>query len=249
MSLETCIQIGSPVFEHPLNLREYLICMYIRYIETTYLRLDGCGSSAQIKPHIKAHEMEAEVAAFEQTILDFADEYLNSGNKPKDEDVQSSSSSSSSSSSPGSISPTESIFSQDISEASSRSSLALTPEKKGSEARRPSFATRLSQRLITAVKGLGHTPAQKIVEEDICDAWKVEATMVDRSVKILPGVRRLISSIPDGRYAVATSGAKTYGKLFSTNSLVLTILTLLSTSLWCNDSRRHYSSSSHYHCR
>lgn len=43
-------------------------------------------------------------------------------------------------------------------------------------------------------------------------AWQLEAASVDRSVKILPGVKRMISSIPEGRYAVATSGAKTYGE-------------------------------------
>lgn len=32
----------------------------------------------------------------------------------------------------------------------------------------------------------------------------------DKSVKILPGVRRIIDALPEGRYAVATSGAKTY---------------------------------------
>lgn len=32
----------------------------------------------------------------------------------------------------------------------------------------------------------------------------------DMSVRILPGVRELIDSLPDGTYAVATSGAKTY---------------------------------------
>lgn len=41
-------------------------------------------------------------------------------------------------------------------------------------------------------------------------AWQIEATAVDRSVQILPGVKTMIESIPDGRYAVATSGAKTY---------------------------------------
>ena len=34
--------------------------------------------------------------------------------------------------------------------------------------------------------------------------------LVDMSVQILPGVRRLITSLPKDRYAVATSGAKTY---------------------------------------
>jgi hypothetical protein len=42
-------------------------------------------------------------------------------------------------------------------------------------------------------------------------AWQIEACAVDRSVQILPGVKRVINSIPNGRYAVATSGAKTYG--------------------------------------
>lgn len=48
--------------------------------------------------------------------------------------------------------------------------------------------------------------------EDTIDAWKLEARLVDRSIRILPGVKRMMESIPDGRYAVATSGAKTYGK-------------------------------------
>jgi hypothetical protein len=50
------------------------------------------------------------------------------------------------------------------------------------------------------------------LQKDSLAAWQVEAAAVDRSVRILPGVKRMISSIPDGRYAVATSGAKTYGE-------------------------------------
>jgi hypothetical protein len=52
-------------------------------------------------------------------------------------------------------------------------------------------------------------------ERHVIDAWKTEAAGVDRSVRILPGVKRLMGSIPAGRYAVATSGAKTYGKVTS----------------------------------
>ena len=48
--------------------------------------------------------------------------------------------------------------------------------------------------------------------KDALQAWQLEAAAVDRSVRILPGVKRMISSIPQGRYAVATSGAKTYGE-------------------------------------
>ena len=48
--------------------------------------------------------------------------------------------------------------------------------------------------------------------KDALQAWQIEASAVDRSVRILPGVKRMISSIPEGHYAVATSGAKTYGE-------------------------------------
>ncbi|KAH9985157.1 HAD-like domain-containing protein [Russula vinacea] len=39
---------------------------------------------------------------------------------------------------------------------------------------------------------------------------ELDAAEVDRAVRILPGVQSLLESIPEGRYAVATSGAKTY---------------------------------------
>lgn len=41
------------------------------------------------------------------------------------------------------------------------------------------------------------------------DSEEAEKPM-DMSVRILPGVREMIDSLPTGRYAVATSGAKTY---------------------------------------
>lgn len=48
-------------------------------------------------------------------------------------------------------------------------------------------------------------------EEIDLESLQVDTSdLVDRSVKILPGVRRIIASIPEGRYAVATSGASTY---------------------------------------
>ena len=46
------------------------------------------------------------------------------------------------------------------------------------------------------------------------EVWQVEAANIDRAVRILPGVKKMMSSIPAGRYAIATSGAKTYGKYF-----------------------------------
>ena len=50
-------------------------------------------------------------------------------------------------------------------------------------------------------------------EKHSLQAWQIEAAAVDRSVRILPGVKKMIASIPEGHYAVATSGAKTYGEL------------------------------------
>jgi len=48
------------------------------------------------------------------------------------------------------------------------------------------------------------------LEKHCLEAWQQEAASVDRSVRILPGVKRMMESIPQGQYAVATSGAKTY---------------------------------------
>jgi hypothetical protein len=61
---------------------------------------------------------------------------------------------------------------------------------------------------------------------------ELEAVEVDRAVRILPCVKSLLDSIPEGRYAVATSGAKTYGALRYVFNL-----TPLSGNLACRFSR------------
>ena len=66
----------------------------------------------------------------------------------------------------------------------------------------------IQQRLSALAKEL--TPFAKEVAHDVEAAWEIEADGVDRSIQILPGVREMIDSIPEGRYAVATSSAKTY---------------------------------------
>ncbi|KAJ6478457.1 hypothetical protein DFH09DRAFT_1341883 [Mycena vulgaris] len=103
------------------------------------------------------------------------------------------------------------------------------------QARRPSFATRLFSMLsLSAVSespdvGIpdaynaefedplmeedhdeimgGETEKEKLQRHQF-EAWQVEAQSVDRALRILPGVKCIMSSIPAGRYAVATSGAK-----------------------------------------
>ena len=170
---------------------------------------------AQFKPHIQAHEMDAAVQAFEESILFFADAYAMHGHAAREVSPLSS----------GEATPgTPSV-------ACSRSSSADSELEDGIMLSpiRPALVRRLATLLIC------HQIAEEIVveieeieyadetaaemkmkatlelEEDMLEAWQIEAAAVDRSVRILPGVKRLMDSIPEGRYAVATSGAKTYG--------------------------------------
>lgn len=176
------------------------------------------------KPHIKSHEMDNEVQAFEETILYYADAYNMHGPGSQ----------------PGSpITPYSATQSPVDSEVGTP---ALTPGSSApssrsssfaaSNSRRPSFASRLSNMLsMSAVPEAetyestfedpimeevhGDIIGQETVKEKLVrhqlEAWQQEATGVDRSVRILPGVKRMMDSIPQGKYAVATSGAKTYG--------------------------------------
>ena len=145
---------------------------------------------AQFKPHLKAHEMDDAVAEFEETILYYADAFHR----------RSASLSISSGSSSGMSSP---YGSRGSSDASSRAS-SLDLE-------RPPFLTRLSRAMVAHAMASSPLADREEEEEDIRHAWQIEAESVDRSVRILPGIRKLLDSIPEGRYAVATSGAKNYG--------------------------------------
>ncbi|KAF8125797.1 HAD-like domain-containing protein [Boletus edulis] len=176
---------------------------------------------AQFKPEIKSHEMDAEVQKFEESILFFADAHRLHGSGAVDCSPAFSSVLLSPVSS-GETTP-ELVVSPPGSLPSSRASSFVA---LGS--RRPSFASRL-----TGMLGMTTLPEATIYDarrsdglireedEDVLtfepdtkkhflDAWQIEAASVDRAVHILPGVRRMIDSIPEGRYAVATSGAKTY---------------------------------------
>jgi len=108
------------------------------------------------------------------------------------------------------------------------------PSISFSDARRPSFGSRLFN-ILTLAAGVRlreeeesllqeqaiaeddefiqpmQIDTDKETPEDVLEAWHVEASGVDRGVRMLPGVRKMLDSIPHGRYAVATSGAKTYG--------------------------------------
>ncbi|OSX57286.1 hypothetical protein POSPLADRAFT_1174762 [Postia placenta MAD-698-R-SB12] len=175
---------------------------------------------SQFKPHIKSHEMDVEVQAFEETILYFADAYNKHG--PGSRQNSPIASPAGSSTSTPALTPAASTPS---SRTSSRaSSFVGGLSNLTAFRRRPSFLHRVSSLLMMSDDRA--RIVESSVEEDEettseqkeqtkealhqLQAWQQEAIAVDRSVRILPGVKRMIESIPKGRYAVATSGAKTY---------------------------------------
>ena len=181
---------------------------------------------SHFKPHIKEHEMDSEVTKFEESILFFADAHRlhGPGSKFKDQ-------SSASSQTPIIQTPIESPIDSGI----TTPSLTRGPSPplsiiSSNDSNRFSFGHRLLNLLKFSVPGdihiqdLSHLDDDFVRESNIdsvakindegLEAWQLEAASVDRSIQILPGVKRIIDSIPAGRYAVATSGAKTYGTFF-----------------------------------
>ncbi|KAF9564198.1 HAD-like protein [Agrocybe pediades] len=173
---------------------------------------------SQFKPHLKDHEIEREVERFEETILYYADAHHmhSAANTPRTEFLSADYTPADSSETTPALTPGSSA------PISRRSSLM-------SESRRPSFGARLFNMLNIASRlriyeddsvpeagehaidvGPQEMDADKKLTGDLLEAWQIEAASVDRSVRILPGVRRMLDSLPAGRYAVATSGAKTY---------------------------------------
>ncbi|KAJ6496750.1 HAD-like protein [Mycena vitilis] len=169
---------------------------------------------AMLKPDIEEHQMDAQVAAFEESILFYADAYHKYGPGSVSNRLQKT---------PSSGAATPALTSSGSSVASSRPpSPQPLSESLGTAAPvRPSLVSRLSQMLVATALELEKNGSRGLTEEEFKEeskimsdnkpeAWKVEAATVNRGVRILPGVRRMLSSIPKDRYAVATSGAKTY---------------------------------------
>ncbi|RPD61427.1 hypothetical protein L227DRAFT_585640 [Lentinus tigrinus ALCF2SS1-6] len=152
---------------------------------------------AQFKPHIKAHGW---MARCRRSIRLFADTYNKHG--------------------PGSRGNTPQKMRSPIS-ASSTPQSSFSSSDEEAAPRRPSFMTRVSSHL-TLIESHHNAMVEEAVYEDDdawrsnlakqheFEAWHIEACPVDCWVRILPGVKKLMGSLPEGRYAVATSGAKTY---------------------------------------
>ncbi|CAL1713033.1 unnamed protein product [Somion occarium] len=177
---------------------------------------------SQFKPHIKEHEMDDEVQRFEESILFFADAYNVHGPGSRTNSLHNSPFSSEFGT--PALTPASSAPS---SRSGSRASSFVGSLQQLAAIRRPSFLSRLTG--VLTMSALPERDAvtfddpvmeeqhqdfvaseEKKLQKDQLAAWQLEAAAVDRSVQILPGVKRMISSIPEGRYAVATSGAKTY---------------------------------------
>ena len=148
---------------------------------------------ANFKPHLRSHEMGAAVEEFERSILFYADACAHRR------------AARSSSSLLLSDSDSDSYFESTASN-SSVSSLVLSAAASTEQLVAGSssgLADELAAALSTARAGISSVEWEP----------ELDAAEVDRAVRILPGVQALLESIPEGRYAIATSGAKTYGAL------------------------------------
>ncbi|WVO22708.1 uncharacterized protein IAS62_004039 [Cryptococcus decagattii] len=140
-------------------------------------------------PNLRKEHIDLEVEKFEQSILAFAD------TPPRSR--RSSSASSTRTSRSGSRSMSGSIG----------SFAPLTPMDSCTLAAIKPFSTyeALNLTSIKLSKSGGNEPQldDPVFEDEADD-------LLDMSVRILPGVRSLINSLPQDKYAIATSGAKTY---------------------------------------
>jgi hypothetical protein len=151
----------------------------------------------RFKPHLRSHEMEAAVEEFERSILLYADAYarrrIAAPSLLSDSDTDTDSLTGSGASSGSSlVDNNSSVSSLGPSAVASAEQLVAAPPGE------------LADELAAALS---------IANVRRSNEWglELEAAEVDRGVRILPGVRALLESIPEGRYAVATSGAKAYG--------------------------------------
>ncbi|WVW79193.1 hypothetical protein I302_101159 [Kwoniella bestiolae CBS 10118] len=146
----------------------------------------------ELVPGLRKEHVEREVEKFEKSILAFAD-------TPH--------------SRKGSFSSARSRQSSMTNSSTRRSSMApLTPVSNTPDiARNPAFQFSTADALnLTSYKLSKTTTTEVAVEDESPFADEEAEDLVDMSVRILPGVRKMINSLPEGKYAVATSGAKTY---------------------------------------
>ena len=154
----------------------------------------------ELIPTLRKEDVNKEVEEFEKSILEFADTPPMS-RKNSMSSIRSRSSSRASSRKPS---------------MTALSSLApMTPGNSGSPTNGTPNGSRRPSSGSNPLSGLKFTAANKLQTDEIPDESPFDDDIdgdeiIDMSVRILPGVRELINSLPPDRFAVATSGAKTY---------------------------------------
>ncbi|GAA5850870.1 hypothetical protein JCM8547_009115 [Rhodosporidiobolus lusitaniae] len=171
-------------------------------------------------------EMEPHVEEFEKRILKEADDF---GHKVRSRRSSSAGSSrrpsrrSSSSSGPNpllsGLAGGQFGFSQIASKApSAEGGKGSTPkDSEGGEADLNGVNAKLATFDLGGADRMGQLDADPFADDsdddsdfDLSEYTEEEIGCANKSVRILPGVRRIIDTLPNGRWAVATSGAKTY---------------------------------------
>ncbi len=148
---------------------------------------------ASLKPWIRSHEMDDAVVAFETTILDYAD-----GRRTPSVSSRRGSRS-------GSRRPSSSagLSGRKLSQGSLGGGVSPFGLSQG--------LSKLSD-VNAASKDTSAFDDDDDEEEDAAleHAFEEEEEAFDGAIRILPGVKEMIDAIPEGKYAVATSSARTY---------------------------------------
>ena len=156
------------------------------------------------KPHLRAHELPAAVDEFERSILFYTNAHARARVRgAAGSSTPSLASDTGSGSGHSSTAASSYVSSLVQSAAASTEQLVVISGPRAELA--DEHATALS------VAEAKERPESR--EEESESEWELEAAAVDCSVRVLPGVKALLASIPVGRYVVATSSAKTYGAL------------------------------------
>ncbi|TIA93212.1 hypothetical protein E3P81_01036 [Wallemia ichthyophaga] len=149
------------------------------------------------KPQIKDEQLDGEVEKFEQSILNHADQYK----KRRDSRSSSQSSSRRASSSASSRRPSQAQLFGSFTPIDKTRKDSTSQGKEGRVS---------SGQLAKQLEPLSLDKNNSAVDDEAVEDEEDEDLGPDMGVRILPGVRALIDSLPKGRYAVATSGARVY---------------------------------------
>ena len=145
---------------------------------------------ARFKPYLKEHEIDDEVTRFEETALFFSDAYKFLG--------------------PGSKFGDPSGWNDTTTPSLTRGSSTLFSVSSINLRRSPLDSRDIQVRDGETIRDFRSNILDVAKNKDL-EEWQLEAASVDRAVQILPGVKKLMDSIPVGRYAVATSATKIFG--------------------------------------